>query len=175
MSKRVLLSVVLSMLMLPAMTMAQDRSGDSNRGDRGGDRGDRGRGGWDPARMREGFLNQIKDEMKPSDEEWKVIQPKLEKVMDARREAGGFGGRGGRGRGDSNSEEQRSSVDQARDDLRKTVENKDASADEISKRLAALREAKEKAKASLTSAQKDLKEVLTQRQEAILVMWTMLD
>ena len=36
-------------------------------------------------------------------------------------------------------------------------------------KLAALREAKEKAKTQLTAAQKELKELLTRRQEAILV------
>jgi peptidoglycan hydrolase CwlO-like protein len=170
-----ILALVMGALMLPAMAMAQDSGGNNNNR---GDRGNRG-GGFDPARVREYLENQVKDEMKPTDDEWKVIQPKLDKVIDARRETMSFGGgRGfrGRDRGDSSSSDQpRSSLDQARDDLRKAVENKDASADEISKKLTALREAKEKAKATLASAQKDLKDVLTQRQEAVLVLYGMLD
>jgi Spy/CpxP family protein refolding chaperone len=178
MSRRILLTVVLGALMLPAMAMAQtdSRPADSNRGDRsGGQDRQRGRGGFDPARMREWMLGQIKEQLSPSDDEWKVLQPKLEKVIDARREAGSFGG-GFRDRGsDSSSTESRSAVDQARHDLRQVLDNKSAAADEIAKKLTALREARDKAKTTLASAQKDLKEVLTQRQEATLVMYGMLD
>src|SRR6266571_1224735 len=96
-TRKLILSAILALLLAPAFTMAQtnpDNStrgqgrdstrGDSNRSDRGG------RGNFDPARMREMFETRIKEQMNVSDDEWKVIQPKLTKVMDARRDASGF-------------------------------------------------------------------------------------
>src|SRR5439155_1513392 len=146
-----------------------------------GDRGGRGGpGGFDPARAREWMNTQIKEQMGANDDEWKVIEPKLTKVMDLRRDAGGFG-RGGFRRRDDNSssssadDNQAGPVEKAQRELRQTLDNKEANAEQINSRLTALREAKEKAKTTLASAQKDLKEILTQRQEAVLVMFGMLD
>ena len=63
----------------------------------------------------------------------------------------------------------------AMQDLRETLDNKEASADDIAKKLTALRDAREKARTELATAQKDLKEVLTPRQEALLVMMGQLE
>lgn len=60
-------------------------------------------------------------------------------------------------------------------ELRTLLENKDASADDIKAKLAALREARAKTRADLEAARKELKEVLTQRQEAVLVTNGMLE
>src|SRR5689334_16497116 len=51
----------------------------------------------DPAAFRERMMNGIKERMAATDDEWKVLQPKIEKVMTAQRNArgGGFGGFGG--------------------------------------------------------------------------------
>ena len=171
---------VLFALMIASPVLAQEQGGNTNRdrgGDRGGDRGNRGN--FDPQAMRERFSGMIKDQMGATDEEWKVIEPKLTKVMEARRDGGGgFGGgfRGGRDRGgDSQQQSDASPVQAASRDLRQVLDNKDASSDQIAEKLKTLREAKEKAKTALASAQKDLKEILTQRQEAVLVMFGMLD
>ena len=123
----------------------------------------------------------MKERLAVNDEEWKVIQPKMEKVMEARRESGGFGGgfggRGGPGggRGGDDANRQRSAVETASRELRDLLENKDATAEQITAKLTALREAREKAKTNLTAAQKELKEVLTQRQEAVFVTMGMLE
>ena len=177
------LFIALFAVMIAAPVLAQEQGGNNNRGsdrggDRGGDRGNRGdRGNFDPQAMRERFTGMIKEQMGATDEEWKVIEPKLTKVMEARRDGGTFGAfRGGRDRGgDSQSQSDASPVQQASRDLRQVLDNKDASADQIAEKLKNLREAREKSKATLASAQKDLKEVLTQRQEAVLVMFGMLD
>jgi hypothetical protein len=55
------------------------------------------------------------------------------------------------------------------------LDNADAQASEITQKLTALRDARAKAKADLESAQKDLKDVLTPRQEAVLVVNGMLE
>lgn len=123
------------------------------------------------------MMNGIKEQMGATEDEWKVIQPKLEKVMTAQREsrfAGFGGGRGGRG-GEGNAEQPQSAVAKASAELRSTLANKEATADDILAKLKTLREAKEKAHADLVAAQKELKEVLSQRQEASLVLSGTLD
>jgi hypothetical protein len=137
--------------------------------------------------FQERFNTMLKEQLGTTEDEWKVLQPKIEKVMTARRNTGGGGGGfpggrggggGGRGRdggGGGGSDADQSPVNKASRDLRTALENKDTPAEEITKRLTALREAREKARAELTSAQKELKEVLTQRQEAVLVTFGMLE
>ena len=141
-------------------------------GDRGGDR-DRGRG--DPAEMRERYYGMIKEQLAVSDDEWKVLQPRIEKVSTLRR--AGDSGRGGFGRGGDNnrSSEPPSPVAKAAEDLRTVTRNKEAPAAEVTAKLAALREARAKAKAELATAQKELVEVLTPKQEAVLVSMGMLE
>ena len=158
---------------LSPLAMAQDNT------DRGGERregGDRQRGpggGGDDAERRQRMAGWMKEQLGATDEEMAVIQPKLEKLMLARRDSGGFGMFGGRGgpggRGGDNDNETLSPAQQASRDLRQTLENKSATAEEIAAKLKALREARAKAREAVTAAQKDLKEVLTQRQEAVLV------
>jgi hypothetical protein len=177
--------------MMTPLALAQDANpgGDNSKpaapaeqGPGRGDRGDRGNRGGD---FRERMTTMMKERLgNPSEDEWKVIEPKLQKVLQARGDAMGgrgmFGGRRGGNRGDrngadDNSDQKMSPVQQASSDLQKTLDNKSATAEEITAKLTALREAKEKAKTTLAAAQKDLKEVLTQRQEAALVMMGMLD
>ena len=174
MIRRMILPVFLAAL-IASPVLAQDaQPSDSNRsGDRNRDRGDRG--GWDPAQMRERMNNFMKERLGATDDEFKVIQPKLEKVFELQRDSRGGGRFFGRsGRGDSDQQPQ-SAAAQASRDLDELLENKEASAEDIAKKLEALREARNKARKELTTAQKDLKEILTQRQEAILVQMGMLE
>ena len=176
MSRRILIPLLLAALVVP-FAMAQD-----NPQPQGGDRGgDRNRGNFDPAAMRQRRLDQMKEQMGvTNEEEWKVIQAKLEPVMTKQRELmggmfGGFGGfGGGRGR-DGDSNRQRGAVEQASRDLRQLLEDKAASEDQIKQKLTAYREARDKARTELASAQKELKEILMPRQEAVLVSSGMLD
>jgi chromosome segregation ATPase len=174
MFRRIAILSVVGALALPVMVQAQDQGGDQQRSnrDRGGDRG-----GFDPAAMRERMEKYMKEQLGVSDDaEWKVIQPKLEKVSTLSRESRGggmmFGGRD-RSRGDSN--QPKSDVQKAQSDLKETLDKKEASVEDINAKLAALRTAREKAKADLKTAQKDLSEVLTARQIATLVMMGMLE
>lgn len=126
---------------------------------------------FDPAQFRQRMLDRLKQQLGMSDDEFAAVQPKIEKVFQLQRDA-----RGGRmmgRRGGENSGPQ-SPVQTAREDLRKTLDNKDASADDIKAKLTALRDAESKAHDELVKAQDDLKSVLTQRQEAVLVMDGML-
>jgi len=170
-----MLSLVAGALALPVVSMAQDQGG--NRGgdnNRGGDRG--GPGGFDPAAMRERMEKYMKEQLgNPTDEEWKVIQPKLEKVSTLSRESRGGMMFGGRDRGSRDSSQPKSDVQKAQSELKDTLDKKDASVEDINAKLAALRSAREKARTDLKAAQKDLSEVLTARQVAALVMMGMLE
>jgi hypothetical protein len=152
------------------------------------------RGERDPAQMQqrmEQFRQQMADRMRQAlgatEEEWKVLQPRIEKVQTlsrATRGGGGMGfmmmgGRGGPGdrRGGDRPQGDRpqSAVETAGAALQKVLDNKEAKVEEIKAALTALREARAKAKAELETAQKELREVITVRQEAQLVTMGLLD
>jgi peptidoglycan hydrolase CwlO-like protein len=144
----------------------------------GGGGGRRGGGNFDPAQFRQRMMDNIKEQLGATDDEWQVLQPKIEKVMTSQRDvrAGmGFRRAGGGGGGGPFGATDDSPVAKATQDLRDTLDNKDSTPETITQKLSALRDARTKAQANLTSAQKDLKDVLTQRQEAALVMMGMLE
>lgn len=161
---------------------AGDQGGGGGRGGRGGNRGN-----FDPAQMRQRMLDNIKETLGASDEEWTVLSPKVEKVMTLSFESrfGGMGmmGRGGRrGQGGADggptsrpSMMPQSDTQKAAQALSTVLEDKSASASSIKSALQNLRDAKAKSKAELAQAQKELQEVLTVRQEAQLVSMGLLE
>ncbi|MDB6056333.1 MAG: hypothetical protein JWO95_177 [Verrucomicrobiales bacterium] len=152
-----------------------------------------GRGGFDPAQMRERMITRLREQMDVKDDaEWKAIEGQISKVMDARRDtmASEFGGFGGGSRGprpgstDANSSSTSSSSDQGSsrrrssffgepapetEALRKAVDDK-ASSDEIQAKLSAMRKANKAKQQKLEKAQADLKAILSPRQEAVAVL-----
>ena len=176
--RNLLLAFVVGALVMPICAFAQAG---------GGGNGGGGRGNFDPAAMRQRMLDGIKEQLGANEDEWKVLQPKIEKVMTAQRETRGsmFGGRGGRTRGGDNAggatpapaatDQPQSKTAKAQQDLRKALEDKGTAPEELTKKLTALREARDAAKAELVAAQKQLKEVITVRQEAVLVSSGMLE
>lgn len=155
-------------------------------GRRGGDNGGGG-GGDRMAEWRERQATELKESLGATDEEFKALQPKIEKVQSLQRSNfGGFGfGRGGGGRGPGGggpgggnnpggggggtAQPPANPVQTAGNELRTTLENKDATAADIKAKLDALRAAKAKNREELVKAQTELKELLSQRQEAVLV------
>ena len=148
---------------------------EGERRQRGGDRGN-----FDPAEMQKRMMDRYREQLEvKSDDEWKVIEPRVTKVMEARRDAsmgGGFG-RGGRGgppgggggdQGGGRSPFGGEPSPEA-DALKKAVDAK-APAEEIKAKLAKFREAKKAKEAVLAKAQDELKKVLSLRQEATAVM-----
>ncbi len=167
------------------------------RGDRG-DQAQRGpgqRGGqFDPAQMRQRMTERLKEQLGADDQSWKVIEPRLMKVMELNRQSSGFGrggmffggfrgprpGEAGRGPGDRRGPQgqanaPQSPVEKATEQLRTTLENQSASPEDIKNQLTALRAAREKAKQELATAQQELRQILTLRQEAQLVLMQMLN
>ena len=142
---------------------------------------DRGRGFFSPDRFRQMMLDRLKDTLVVEDDAWTVMKPRLDTVMALSRETGGGGtsmrGLFGRRRPDDTPEPDAESpaTERALRALEKTLENKEAKPEEIKAGLKALREARERAKDELIKAKDKLREILTQRQEAQLVLYGILD
>lgn len=156
--------------------MAQNNGGGAGgRGGRGGNRGN-----FDPAQFQQRMMERYKEALEVKDDaEWGVIQPLIQKVMDARMAVGFGGGRGGMfGRGP-----QRGGQDNAQpaaqpargpgagnpeaEALQKAIDAK-ASGAELKAALTKYIAARKDKQAALEKAQADLRKVLTVRQEAIL-------
>jgi hypothetical protein len=149
----------------------------------GGGGGGGGRGNFDPAAMQAAMEARMKTSLGVSDDEWKVLQPMIQKVNTARAATisrgfgGGGGGRGGRGGagggggggGPAANTQPATPLATAQAALTETLANKDATPDQIKAKLDALRAARAKAREELTKAQDELKKVVTVRQEAVLV------
>jgi chromosome segregation ATPase len=162
---------------LPAAAQNQPQDNQNNNNNNNGGR--RNRGNFDPAQMRAQFMERIKEQLGAKDDEWSAIEPRLQKVMDVQRETrgsrGGFGRRGGQDNNQRQSDRPESDVSKAQAELRTALENKDTPPAELAAKLKALRDARDKARGNLAQAQKELKDLLTQRQEAVLVNMGILD
>lgn len=160
--------LLLAGLLATGAAFAQDNNG-APRGPRGG-----GGGGGD---WRQQAEQHMKDGLGVTDEEWKVLQPRIEKIQTLNRQlmAGVFGGRGGRGGRGGNDAQATSDAEQKAEALRATLENKDSKPDEVALKLKDLRAAREKAKQDLVKAKAELREIVTPRQEAYLALRGILD
>jgi hypothetical protein len=147
---------------------------------------DRGRGGFDPAQMRERMMERYKELLEIKDDtEWKAIQPLIQKVMDARMQSlSGMGRgmfpRGGRPGDNNNGEGDRDrGGDRGRsffgtpspeaEALQKAIDAK-ASNSEMKAAIAKYHESRKAKQAELEKAQNDLRTVLSVRQEGIATM-----
>lgn len=169
--KRGLIAVAIATAAMVAPTvMAQEAPGGDRQEQRQG-----GRRNFDPAQMQQRMMDNIKEQLKPSEEDWQVLQPKVEALMTAQRNAraGGMGMRGGRG-GDRGGQNE-TAVAAASRELRSALEDENTSEAAINERLKAYRAAREKADADLKAARDDLRDLVTPRQEAVLVMYGMLE
>jgi hypothetical protein len=187
------------MWLLPAGVFGAEAEGGSERGPRRGERG--GREGRDPEEMRrrmEEFRRRNSERLREAlavkdKAEWDIIEKRIEAVREARdelrggrrgffgffdpRRGGRFGGRGpGEGRRPGGPEQPpQSEVGQKMQALGELLQKEDAKSTDIAAALKALRGARATAQKKLDGAQATLREVLTQRQEAMLVMMGMLD
>ena len=129
------------------------------------------------------MTDRMKKNLGASDEEWTIIEPRLTKVMRLSRETGLGSGiammmqrRGGPGQQrPGQADREQGKVSKATQQLRTTLENKEAKPEEIKAKLTAVRKAKEQARQELSKAQQQLREVLSLKQEAQLVLMGMLE
>jgi flagellar motility protein MotE (MotC chaperone) len=146
----------------------------------------------DRANFQQRMSEMIKSELGATDEEWTVIEPRLTKVMTLSRDVNqrgmgmmrggrrGFemGGRGGRDRPEQppqTSQSEQSEIQKATNALQEALDKSDSTPDDVKAKLLALRNAKEKTKQELAKAQQELKQILSVRQEAKLVLLGLLD
>jgi hypothetical protein len=129
---------------------------------------------------------QIREQLGVTDEEWAVIQPRIQKVRDAEQAAGvgqlnqlGRLARGRPGQAGININAllgiKDSTVQQRQAELQKAIEDPNSTEAAIKQRLDAVREAKVRAMQVLAQARKDLIEILTMRQEAVLFQMGILE
>jgi hypothetical protein len=115
----------------------------------------------------------IREQLKVTDEEWTVIQPKIQKVLQSQAalgQPGGGGARfGGMMGGFLTASSGQNQVAVALADLRTALRSKDTPDDVIKTKLQAVRDARATASANLDAAEKDLKDLLTMHQEGVLV------
>ncbi len=164
--------------------VAQDAGDRTQRSERS-DRGDRQRGNFDREAMIQRMSEMMKQRLDASDEEWEVIQPRLMKVQQLEREnragfgrafgrfgnrsRGGDDDRGARQGGDEGGDRELSVVAQKSQALRQVLENENADTEAIKSALEELRVARKAHEAEVEQARQELREVLTLRQEAVLV------
>ena len=164
-------------------------------------RGDGKPGRMDPARQQEMLLARLKETLGSSDEEWQVIEPLVKKITDLRRNSmrggppGPSGGppkpnggspkpNGGSPKrnggppkpigGPPNKAPGNESHAEAQA-LHKTLQSADATTDDIQAKLTALRAARQRKDEEIKQACEELRQLLTIRQEATLVMMGILD
>jgi len=146
-----------------------DFGGNGGPGGRAGNFGPGGPGGnFDPAQFQQRMLEQTRKSLSvTNDDEWAALQPLVQKVMDARREVGfgggmGPGGPGGRGRPGAQASSEQQALQKTIDDGAPTAQIKEA--------LAKYRAAHTDKQAKLATAQTNLRNVLTMKQEAQAVL-----
>lgn len=138
---------------------------------------------FDPAQMRQRALQRLQATLNVSDDEWQLLQPRIEEVMRLSFEqAGGSGLRtmaGGRGRngGAAGSSTGRSPgpAAQSAQELATVLRDESAQPADIKDKLTAYRAAREESREELARARESLRELVTQRQEALLVLMGLLD
>jgi len=175
-------SVMVMVLGLVGLARAQDGGDNADRGDRRGGVRDQAqdRGGNAADRMaqfREEAAKRMQESLGVTDEEWKLLQPKIDKVQTLSRQLRGQMMRGMFRRGnrpgapaEAAPAAEQTPVEKAAAALQQLVDNKDAKPEDVKAALEAYRAARAKTLTELQTAQKELKEVVTAQQEAKLVL-----
>lgn len=151
---------------------------------------------WNPEQAQARMAERLKNALEVTDEEWEAIQPLVEDVVVKQRQAGGGRmGWGGRGRGGAGPEErgrrggerdgeergprgQRGGMGGGSPELqalREAVTDENTSPEALRERMEAVRQAQARAQAELKESRDQLRQVLTTRQEATLMMIGLLD
>jgi len=146
-----------------------------------------GRGNFDPEQMRQRMMERYKEAFGvTNDDEWKIIQDRIAKVNEARRDVGFGGGMGmmrrpggpGGDQAGGGQDRQRRGFggepDPDAEALQKAIEAK-ASNDDLKAKMTAYRNSRKAKQAKLQTAQEDLRKVLSVRQEAVALQMGLVD
>ncbi len=206
MQSMILAGVAAYMLDTTSLLAQPAGGGGNNRGNRG-NRNAQGNGNnanannnranFDPAQMRQRMMDRYKETLGvTNDDEWKIVEERIQKVMDAQRDSRGGGGmgmmggrRGGAAPGgatpqDANATQganpqnqrrggNRADANPAATELQKALDE-NAAATVINDKLASYRDSRKAAEAKLEQAQAELQKVVTRKQEARLVLMGLL-
>jgi hypothetical protein len=116
--------------------------------------------------QRQRAIDDLKDQLGLSDQEWSVVKPRLQAVYDLVHPRPPMLGR---------NERLKSEVEQISQALRELLREEKPPADQIKAGLTALRAARERTVQELVKARQNLRQVMTLRQEALLVLNGLLD
>lgn len=126
---------------------------------------------WDPERMRQRMLERVKESLGATDEEWEALAPQIEKVQTLTTQiAGGRMAGLMRRRTAEGQEAEKTDLQKTTDELQAAAGDDETKPAEIKEKLAALREAREKAEKELADEQEKLLKLVDVRQEAQLVL-----
>jgi hypothetical protein len=188
----VAVSVIVGLLLV-GQSLSQPAQRGEQRGGMQGPPGQGPGGPFDPEQMRKMMEQRMQEALGATEQEWKVLGPRVMKVQELSRQISGGGrgmmmfgrgmrgGPGGPGASDQpggrgmGMNRELTDVEKIQDELQTLLENTVATPEQIKEQLTKLRAAREKAKQELAKAQQDLRQVLTLRQEAILVLMGLLD
>jgi hypothetical protein len=124
------------------------------------------------------WMERLRKQLGASDEDWKVIGPKIEQLVELQQAAragtrgfrpGGFGGFGGPGPSEP------SELTEAAATLREALRDPDVPDRDRRLVLEDYRRARDKARQRVAKAEAELRDLLTQRQEALLVTMGLLE
>ena len=169
-------TVVAALILSAGSTLAQnDNGGNNDGGGRRGGGGGFGGGNFDPAQFQQRMMERIRGDLGfTNDTDWNAVQPLVQKVMDARRDAGGpgmgrmFGPRRNATGGDNGSPRRGGFMGQPSPEaeaLQKAIDD-NAPAAQIKELLAKYHASQKDKQAKLEQAQASLRKVLTAKQEA---------
>jgi hypothetical protein len=179
-NKMIALCGIISALSLSAGTLSAQDNGDTNGANGGGGRrgGGQGRGNFDPAQFQQRMMDNVKERLGFTNEtEWSAVQPLVQKVMDTRRDMGGFGGGfrrgGGPGNQDNGGGNRRGGFggepSPEAEALQKAIDA-NAPTSQIKSALEKYRSSQKDKEAKFEQAQANLRKVLTSKQEAQAVL-----
>jgi hypothetical protein len=157
----------------------QQGGGNGGQGGQGGQRRNRQQGGgnFDPAQMQQRLMDNVKDQLEfTNDDDWAAVQPLVQKVLDAYRDAGQrnpiralFNNRnrgGGQGGGQPGRGGGMFGTPSPEQEALQNALEENAPAGQVKDLLAKYKTATKAKQAKLEAAQADLKAVLTTKQEA---------
>ncbi|MCL5280339.1 MAG: hypothetical protein M1376_10580 [Planctomycetes bacterium] len=116
--------------------------------------------------QRQQAVEGLKEQLRVSDQEWAVLKPRIQAVYDLVHPAPRPMGK---------TEAPRTEAELRSRELRELLQDQKAPPDQIKARLTALRAAKERAVQQLVNTRQGLRQLLTLRQEALLVLNGLLD
>ena len=116
--------------------------------------------------QRQRAFEDLKEQLGISDKEWPVIKPRLQTVYDLVHP---------RPQGMGRNEQPKTELEQKSRELRELLRDDKADVDQIKAKLTAVRAAKERTVRELAGARQTLRQLMTLRQEAVLVLNGLLD